>query len=138
MHKRERETNLLKLKTTELETTHTDNQKDWILRSAAYQTSDRGSWQRNMEMKTSGTSLGVSYSIIKINHGASDVQHATDLQTKRDKQKRTGNFLVTWYTSFVKKRSYSNRPVLWMNCKVRLRIVLLRSSENFSSPYSKS
>ena len=52
-------------------------------------------------MKTSVTSLGVSYSI-NINHRASDFQHAADLQTKRDKQKRTGNFLVTWYKSFVK------------------------------------
>ena len=32
MHKRERKTKLLKLKTTELETTHTDDKKDWILK----------------------------------------------------------------------------------------------------------
>ena len=51
--------------------------------------------------ETSGTSLGDYYSMININHRASDVQHATDLQTKRDKQKRTGT-LVTLYTSFVR------------------------------------
>ena len=52
--------------------------------------------------ETSVTSLGLSCSIININYSASDVQHATDLQMKRDEQKRIGTFLVTWYTSFVR------------------------------------
>ena len=50
--------------------------------------------EKEHKNETSVTSLWVSHSMININHRAFDVQYPSDLQTKRDKQKRTGTFLL--------------------------------------------